>query len=298
MMRRAAGVLLNAIAARRPTIFGGIAFSFVCLLHWMPVQASVQTSLAEPAPPPSSSFVPDDPAGVSPPDPDLPAEYAWRDPNTGIEFVRIPGGKFDMGSNTFANEKPVHRVHIADFWLAKTEVTQAQWRAIMSSNPSKQRGCNDCPVGQVSWDDVQKYLSRTAYRLPTEAEWEYAAGGGAEHQRWAGTSNEAELGKFAWYRGNSVNRPHPVGQKKPNLFGLFDMSGNVYEWCADWYGADYKDAPTDNPQGPATGTFRVARGGSWILDPRIAGVTFRLRAIPSRRRAYLGFRPSLTGDPR
>jgi len=151
----------------------------------------------------------------------------------------------------------------------------------------------------VSWEDVQKYIKRTAYRLPTEAEWEFAAGGGAEHQRWAGTSNEAELGEFAWYRGNSGNKPHSVGQKRSNLFGLFDMSGNVYEWCADWYDADYyKASPTDNPPGPQTGTRRLARGGSWILDPRIDGVTFRLKCLPSRRRDYLGFRPVLPGGPR
>ena len=203
-----------------------------------------------------------------------------------------------MGSDAFANEKPVHRVRIAEFWLAKTEATRAQWRETIGSKPSKDRGCDDCPVGEVSWEDVQKFLKKTAYRLPTEAEWEYAAGGGAAHQRWAGTDNESDLGEFAWYRGNSMNRPHPVGQKSPNGFGLFDMSGNVYEWCADWYDADYyKNSPTDNPTGPATGSYRVARGGSWILDPRIAGVTFRLKALPSRRRAYLGFRPALTSLP-
>ena len=247
--------------------------------------------------PPVSTVPVDSPGAL--PQQTTSSDQVWRDPETGVEFVRIPGGEFDMGSNSFSNEKPVHRVRIAEFWLAKTEVTQAQWRAIVGSAPSKQRGCDDCPVGDVSWEDVQKYLKRTDYRLPTEAEWEYAAGGGAEHQRWAGTNNETKLGEYVWYRGNSTNMPHPVGQKKPNNFGLFDMSGNVYEWCADWYQADYyKNSPTDNPQGPATGTFRVARGGSWILDPRIAGVTFRLKALPSRRRTYLGFRPALLAAPK
>ncbi len=204
-----------------------------------------------------------------------------------------------MGSDAFPNEEPVHPVRVDEFWLARTEVTRAQWRAIMGKNPAKITGCDECPVAEVSWVDVQQYLARTAYRLPTEAEWEYAAGGGAEHQRWAGTDDESALGEFAWYRGNSVNRPHPVGQKSPNLFGLFDMSGNVYEWCADWYDADYyRESPADNPPGPASGSYRVARGGSWILDPRIAGVTFRLKSLPSRRRSYLGFRPALTSPPR
>jgi len=270
----------------------------MCLLLGAPVRAVEQAPSAVSTPTIPSSVVPDVPAGALPPDRAVPPENVWRDPETGVEFVRIPGGDFDMGSDAFANEKPVHRVRISTFWLAKTELTRMQWRAVMGGNTTKDRGCDDCPVGQVSWDDVQKYLKRTTYRLPTEAEWEYAAGGGAEHQRWAGTNNESDLGEFAWYRSNSVNRPHPVGQKSPNLFGLFDMSGNVYEWCADRYGMDYyRTSPSDNPPGPETGSYRVARGGSWILDPRIAGVTFRLRSHPSRRRAYLGFRPALISEP-
>jgi len=204
-----------------------------------------------------------------------------------------------MGSNAFANEKPIRRVRVAEFWLAKTEVTQAQWRAVMGNNPSKHPGCDDCPVEQVSWEDVQEFLRRAEYLLPTEAQWEYAAGGGAAHQRWSGTNTESEIGEYAWYRANSGTRPHPVCEKRPNLFGLCDMSGNVYEWCADWYGEDYyKDSPDGDPAGPPSGKYRVARGGSWILDPRISGVTFRLKGDPSRRRSYIGFRPVLPGGPR
>lgn len=204
-----------------------------------------------------------------------------------------------MGSKAFANESPVHQVRIADFWLARTEVTQAQWRSAMGNNPSRHAGCDDCPVEQVSWLDVQKFLRKAAYLLPTEAQWEFAAGGGAVHQRWAGTNNEEEIGEFAWYLENSRNQTHPVGGKKPNLFGLYDMSGNVYEWCSDWYGEGYYHvSPVDDPPGPPTGSYRVARGSSWILDPRIAGVTFRLKALPNRRRGYIGFRPVLPGGPR
>jgi len=281
-----------------PLGFTGIILVFVCLLHGVPTGVVAQTPPVVSTLAVQTSIVPVDSSRAPTPQTTVP-EQVWRDPKTGIEFVHIPGGEFDMGSNTFANEKPVHRIRIAELWLAKTEVTQAQWRVVMGSNPSKQHVCDECPVTQVSWEDVQKYLKKSAYRLPTEAEWEFAAGGGAEHQRWAGTSNEAELGEFAWYRGNSGNKPHPVGQKRSNLLGLFDMSGNVYEWCADWYDADYyRDSPAENPPGSTSGTRRVARGGSWILDPRIDGVSFRLKSLPSRRRDYLGFRPVLPGGPR
>ena len=245
----------------------GIIFAFVSVLQGVPARVVAQAPPVAPSPDSQASSVLADAPGARTRQASF-ADQVWRDPKTGVEFVKIPGGEFDMGSDTFANEKPVHRVRVAEFWLARTEVTQAQWRAVMRSIPSKQQVCDQCPVTQTSWEDVQKYLRRTAYRLPSEAEWEFAAGGGAEHQRWAGTSHEAELGEFAWYRGNSGNRPHPVGQKRPNLFGLFDMSGNVYEWCADWYDTDYYQAsPTDNPPGPKTGTRRVALAAAGFSIP-------------------------------
>lgn len=239
-----------------------------------------------------------DPAAAAPGH-GTPAVGTWRDPATGIEFALVPGGEFSMGSAAFANERPVHRVRVASFWLAKTEVTQAQWKAVVGTSPSAHARCDDCPVERVSWDDVRQFLRKTGYLLPTEAQWEYAAGGGAAHQRWAGTNRLDELGEYAWYLGNSDGETRPVARKRPNLFGLFDMSGNVYEWCSDWYGEDYyRVSPVDDPPGPAAGTTRVARGGSWILDPMIAGVTFRLKALAHRRRGYIGFRPVLPGGPR
>lgn len=223
--------------------------------------------------------------------------FFWQDPGTGVAFVRIAGGEFEMGSALHDNEKPVHRVRVDEFWMGKAEVTQAQWLLVMGSRPSARRECDDCPVERVSWTDVQRFLDRTGYRLPTEAEWE-CAGGGADHQRWAGTNDALALGDDAWYRNNSMRRTHPVCQKRPNLFGLCDMTGNVYEWCADWYDENYyRASPPENPAGPASGSRRAARGGSWVLDPGITGITLRLPIPPADRHPYLGFRVALRAAP-
>jgi len=196
----------------------------------------------------------------------------------GIEFVSIPGGEFEMGSNDGdADEKPVHRVRVSAFKMSKTEVTQAQWRSVMGNSPSRYSGCDDCPVEQVSFGSVREFLQKASaltglsLRLPTEAEWEYAAGGGAEHQKWAGTNNESDLGEYAWYNANAGSKTHPVCQKKPNRFGLCDMSGNVWEWCSDTYAAQYyAQSPNDNPTGPDKGPDRLARGGCWGYVPNQA----------------------------
>ena len=219
----------------------------------------------------------------------------------GMEFVRIPGGEFEMGTIVWNSSNPVHRVRISDFRMAKSEVTQAQWRAVMGSNPSNFQGCDDCPVEKVSWNDVQEFLRKAnartglSVRLPTEAEWEYAAGGGAAHQKWAGTNNDNELGEYSWYNANAGGKTHPVCQKRPNQFGLFDMSGNVWEWCSDRWADDYSGAGNDNPIGPSTGSARVFRGGSWInraaLDCRVA---LRVHDDPGLRIDFLGFRLALS----
>jgi formylglycine-generating enzyme required for sulfatase activity len=175
----------------------------------------------------------------------------------------------------------------------------------MGNNPSDFENCGDnCPVENVSWDDVQKFIRRLNkitsknYRLPTEAEWEYAARSGGKNEKWASISNISELGEYAWYDRNS-NKTHPVGQKKPNNLGIFDMSGNVWEWVFDWYDKNYyKNSPRDNPQGPAGGkvTFahgweHVVRGGSWEYNKgdflRCAN---RDRSHPDNRDSGLGFR--------
>ncbi len=190
------------------------------------------------------------------------------------DMVFVPGGSYDMGGTTdrFSNENegPVHEVFVDAFYIKRFEVTQEEWKDVMGDNPSYFAGCDDCPVDSVGWNDIQKFLSKLneetglIYRLPTEAEWEYAARGGNK-EKWAGTSNEDELGEYAWYEDNSIDRTHPVGTKKPNGLGLCDMSGNVVEWCSDWYDKNYyENSPENNPKGPSSGEYcRVFRGGSW-----------------------------------
>ena len=186
----------------------------------------------------------------------------------GMEFVWMPAGEFLMGSTRKPagdDEQPLTRVQISrGFHLGKHEVTQAEWEAVMGSNPSFFDECGDCPVEWVSWDDVQEFIGRlnalegeVRYRLPTEAEWEYAARAGTSGDRYGG-----DLDAIAWYTENSESRTHPVGQKVPNAFGLHDMLGNVYEWVQDWYGA-YPGGSVTDPQGPTAGSAPV--GSGWWL---------------------------------
>ena len=225
----------------------------------------------------------------------------WEDPVTGMEFVFIKGGCFEMG-DTFGDgdkdEKPVHQVCVDDFYLGKYEVTQGQWEKVMGNNPSYFKNCGgNCPVEQVSWNEVQEFISRLnqrsgkRYRLPIEAEWEYAARSGGKREKWSGTSSEGELGQYAWYDGNSGSRTHPVGKKRPNGLGLYDMSGNVWEWCADWYGENYyQGSPRNNPKGPGNGSYRIFRGGAWRILPRLVRVAVRDGFGPAGRSYFLGFR--------
>jgi formylglycine-generating enzyme len=221
--------------------------------------------------------------------------------NIEMKFVYIPGGCFQMG-DTFgdgnSDEKPVHEVCVSEYYMGKYEVTQGQWKEVMGNNPSEYKNCGDsCPVENVSWNDVQEFIrklnnkSGKNYRLPTEAEWEYAARSGGKREKWAGTSSESSLEDYAWYNDNSGSKTPPVGQKQPNGLGLFDMTGNVVEWCSDWYGDDYyKYSPRDNPSGPSSGSSRVFRGGSWGHDAAYARAALRFRNGPDFRNSILGFR--------
>jgi formylglycine-generating enzyme required for sulfatase activity/uncharacterized caspase-like protein len=232
----------------------------------------------------------------------------YKDPITGMEFIFVKGGCYEMGDtfgDGYDNEKPVHEVCVDDFYIGKYEVTQAQWKAIMGNNPSYFKDCGDnCPVEQVSWNEIQEFINKlnqgagtNKYRLPTEAEWEYAARSGGKKEKYAGTSNESELGEYAWYDKNSGSKTHPVGQKKPNGLGIYDMSGNVWEWVQDWYDENYyRSSPKDNPKGAYSGQYRVLRGGSWLIGPGLIRAANRDRLEPTGRALYgdyVGFRVAL-----
>jgi formylglycine-generating enzyme required for sulfatase activity len=221
------------------------------------------------------------------------------DPITGMEFVSVKGGCYQMGSTTGGtDEKPVHQVCLSDFHMGKYEVTQGQWEKMMGSNPSHFKQCGpECPVEDVSWNDAQEFIKKLnsgsgkQYRLPTEAEWEYAARSGGKDEKWAGTSDETSLGKYAWYEKNSGQTTHKAGLKKANGLGLHDMSGNVWEWCQDWYSDSYyDDSQKDNPTGPDNGEQRVLRGGSWLYNDNDARAASRSRCDPGSRYNYGGIR--------
>lgn len=212
--------------------------------------------------------------------------------SVGMTFARIPSGEFAMGSNAGdSHETPVHSVTISrSFYLATTEVTQAQWKSVMGINPSKFRG-DDLPVEQVNWDDARRFIYKlnarertTRYRLPTEAEWEYACRAGA-----TGNGAMTDLSSSAWVAPESGNRTHPVGSRQPNAWGLFDMAGNVYEWCEDWRGG-YPAGKAKDPQGPSCGWGRVARGGSWWKHANRAQCWFRDFYRPDYTADEIGFR--------
>jgi formylglycine-generating enzyme len=215
------------------------------------------------------------------------------------EMVFVKGAIFRMGSNRGSNnEQPVHDVILYDFYIGKYEVTQAEWYRVMTKDPSDRyfAGCDSCPVERVTYDHVQEFirelnrLTGQNYRLPTEAEWEYAARGGALSQgfKYSGSNS---IDSVAWYDGNSGNEAHPIGRKKPNELGIYDMSGNIYEWCSDWYSPDYyKISLKENPTGPAEGTERVIRGGSWFFDRSGLRVAEREGGNPDFRYGYIGFR--------
>ena len=218
----------------------------------------------------------------------------------GVSFtmVYVPGGTFTMGatseqgSDAYDNEKPAHSVTLSSYYIGQTEVTQALWMAVMGSNPSFFKG-DQRPVEQVSWNDCQTFISRLNaktgknFRLPTEAEWEYAARGGhSGGSKYAGSDN---INSVAWYDDNSSDETHNVATKSPNSLGIYDMSGNVWEWCQDWYGG-YSSSSVTNPKGHSGGDNRVNRGGSWSRLAWFSRVSVRYFNTPSYSRHYLGLR--------
>ncbi len=206
---------------------------------------------------------------------------------TGIDMVLIPAGEFTLGDDGGEkDEQPAHRVRLAAFYMDVCEVTQASFQAILGRNPSKAQG-PDRPVERVSWFEAVQYCNMRStregfkpcydlktlscdftadgYRLPTEAEWEYACRAGTT-TRWSFGDSPGALARYAWFKGSAQKTTHPVEQKQPNPWGLHDMHGNVAEWCNDFYADRYDPSATDNPHGPATGSARVLRGGSWMSD--------------------------------
>ena len=214
------------------------------------------------------------------------------------EMVVIPAGSFVMGSEKNASEQPRHKVEIRSFLIGKTEVTQKQWVNLMGSNPSRFSACGpECPVENISWVDVQQFIAKLnqktgkKYRLPSEAEWEYAARAGTTTE-WSFGSNESNLGGYAWYDGNSGRKTQIVGKKLPNAFGLFDVHGNVWEWTQDCWHDSYAGAPTDGSGWTmnCTGNFRVLRGGSWYDFPADLTAANRTRNFPDIPNLVYGFR--------
>ena len=246
-----------------------------------------------------------------------------------FEMVRVDGGTFRMGATSeqedkamdnekpvhsvtlssyymgataeqedkaMDNEKPVHSVTLSSYYIGKTEVTQALWQAVMGSNPSNFKG-SDLPVECVNWNDCQEFIQKLNsltgrnFRLPTEAEWEFACRGG-NNSRGYKYSGSNYIYNVAWYWDNTGQKTHPVGTKAPNELGIYDMSGNVWEWCSDWY-ADYTSYSQTNPTGPQSGSFRVARGGCWCRYARYCRSSFRYDCYPTGRDYYLGLRLAL-----
>jgi formylglycine-generating enzyme required for sulfatase activity len=221
-----------------------------------------------------------------------PEKIAKQDNSIGMKFTLIPAGEFYMGSEEYDDEKPVHKVKINNpFYLGTYPVTQREWKAVMRRNPSDFKGDN-LPVEGVSWDDVQKFIKKLnekegtdKYRLPSEVEWEYACRAGTS-TRYSFGDDESKLGNYAWYDDNSEDETHPVGQKKPNPWGLYDMHGNVWEWVQEKWYDDYDGALWES----GDGAFRVVRGGSWHDGAGGCRSAYRAPGTPRDRHFDLGFR--------
>lgn len=222
----------------------------------------------------------------------------------GVEFtmVKVEGGTFlmgataEQGSDADEDEKPAHEVQLSTFCIGQTEVTQALWEAVMGSNPSYFKG-QKLPVEYVSWNNCQTFITKLnqltgqQFRLPTEAEWEFAARGGnsSKGYKYAGSNSVDDV---AWYYYNSENKTHEVASLQPNELGIYDMSGNVWEWCQDWYGS-YSSSVVNNPTGPNSGSYRVLRGGSWFNNSGSCRVSGRSGDTPGDRGSDLGLRLAL-----
>ena len=267
-------------------------------------QASVTGTLkAIVASAPSNPNSPSTPSSPSTPNSPSSSKETFTVNGVSFTMVRVDGGTFTMGATEEQEsaasdcEKPAHEVTLSTYMIGETEVTQALWQAVMGNNPSEFTGDSSRPVENVSWKDCQKFIKKLnrltgkTFRLPTEAEWKYAARGGnkSRHYKYSGSNN---LDDVAWYDGNSGNQTHRVKTKSPNELGLYDMSGNVNEWCSDWYGG-YSSSAQTNPKGASSGTFRVIRGGSWNNNAGNCRVSNRNAGKPGITNGRLGLRLAL-----
>ena len=222
-----------------------------------------------------------------------------------LKMLPVEGGTYMMGHGKndgtryhCESAEPAHRVTVSDFYLGQFEVTQKLWNAVMDANPSKWQDNDSLPVESVSWNDVQVFVARLSqvtgyrFRLPTEAEWEYAARGGKKSKGYAYPGTTLGLADYAWLGSNSGNRTHPVGRKLPNELGFYDMGGNVWEWCSDW-AAPYTPDEQHNPQGPTTGENKIARGGCMISPSWGCAVSDRCWYLPDHGYGFYGFRLAL-----
>lgn len=233
----------------------------------------------------------------------LPVAATASETGPDIPMVLVKGGCYSMG-DTFGDggidEKPVHDVCVSDFYLGKYEVTQGEWTGVMGTNPSQYRKGDNYPVENVSWADARAFIKKLRqatgrpWRLPTEAEWEYAARGGGKNQKYPGTSSADSLPDYAWFEANSDFQTHPVGGKKPNELGLYDMAGNVWEWVQDRYDRDYyRQSPRDNPKGDPFGVNRILKGGSAYQAAGFLRSSYRDYTAPEARGNCVGLRLAL-----
>ena len=249
--------------------------------------------------------------GFWPDEPAVPQTESFTVNGVSFTMVTVEGGTFTMGataeqgSDAYSDESPTHQVTLSSYGIGQTEVTQALWQAVMGSNPSYFQGDLNRPVETVSWNDCQEFITELnqmtgkTFRLPTEAEWEYAARGGNKSQAYKYAGSDT-IGDVAWYIDNCYalgsSDPdygtHAVATKAPNELGLYDMSGNVWEWCQDWYGSYSSNAQT-NPTGSVSGSNRVRRGGSWVCLARYCRVSRRQQDAPTVADDHLGFRLAL-----
>ncbi|ABK43960.1 protein of unknown function DUF323 [Magnetococcus marinus MC-1] len=264
--------------------------------------APVNTQRVAPSSPTPEPHVLVEPARPAPEPVTTPAKAleSWTEKNTNMRFIRIPGGCFNMGSNQGDDdEKPIHRACVDGFWLGQFEITQAQWKLVMGSmsNPSKQKVSNENPVNNISWFDTREFIERLSqlsgekFRLPSETEWEYACRSGGKDEQWSGSSVPHSV---AWVSrpGEKLTGTQPVGRKAPNGFGLFDMSGNVYEWVNDWYDPNfYANAPERNPVSQNSDTeLRILRGGAWLTGAKQSRCADREWLTPDQWFDVTGFR--------